>query len=159
MTPKKLSFISACKLSHRLQSQGKFVIFTSGCFDILHIGHIEFFCLIKKKYPNSVLIVGVEPDEYVFISKGANRPVFSQNQRIKVLSAVQLVDYVITHKDKYFDQNMFVNRFVKLRPNLIVYGNTEQEIIKKVLVQAKTAHIPVKRFSHPEKLASSSKFL
>ncbi len=71
---------------------GKTVVFTNGCFDILHRGHIDY--LAKAKSLGDVLVVGVNDDASVKRLKGPQRPVVGQDDRASVLAALKSVDYV-----------------------------------------------------------------
>lgn len=76
----------------RLKKKGKTVGLVTGCFDVLHIGHIELFRFAKKKV--NYLVVGVDSDESVKLSKGENHPLFDQKTRMNVLAEQESVDYV-----------------------------------------------------------------
>ncbi|MBN1464029.1 MAG: adenylyltransferase/cytidyltransferase family protein [Paludibacteraceae bacterium] len=84
------------------KKRGKTIGLITGCFDILHIGHIELFQSAKSQV--DILIVGVENDETIKRSKGANRPVNNQDNRLRFLEAVQYIDYVFLVTDT-FDYN------------------------------------------------------
>ena len=76
-----------------LRSQGRVVVWTNGCFDILHAGHVE--SLRRAKAHGDVLVVGVNDDEYVRTTKGEGRPIHSLDQRVALLSALEVVDWVL----------------------------------------------------------------
>jgi D-beta-D-heptose 7-phosphate kinase/D-beta-D-heptose 1-phosphate adenosyltransferase len=76
----------------RIREEGKKVVFTNGCFDILHRGHVEY--LEKAKAKGDVLIVGINSDESVGRLKGPGRPVVTAEDRAHVLAALAAVDYV-----------------------------------------------------------------
>ena len=93
---KIISFKKACEQSKKIRRQGKKVIFTSGCFDILHIGHIKFFQLLRKHYGvKPIVFVGVESDRYLTFRKGKKLPIFNQKVRAEVLSSTVGIDFVI----------------------------------------------------------------
>lgn len=71
----------------------------TGCFDILHIGHLELFEQAKKYV--DILIIGLENDETITKSKGQNRPVNNQDTRLRFLSSIDCVDYVFLIKDDF----------------------------------------------------------
>ena len=79
-------------IRHRLKEEGKRVVFTNGCFDIIHRGHVEY--LSRAKAMGDVLIVGVNTDDSVRRLKGPNRPVVDQEDRAHVLAALAMVDFV-----------------------------------------------------------------
>ena len=81
----------------RLKAGRKKVVFTNGTFDILHLGHVVY--LQKAKQAGDILIIGVNTDRSVKSYKDPNRPVNPQNDRIKVLAALECVDYAILFDD------------------------------------------------------------
>ena len=101
------------KAKHVLQSRPK-VVFTNGCFDILHRGHIELlkFCKARGR-----VIVGLNSDQSVRYLKGEKRPVFSQEDRKNTLLALKYVDHVII-----FDEPTPYSLIKALRPDEIVKG-------------------------------------
>ena len=93
----------------------KSFVFTNGCFDLLHVGHIRF--LKKAKSFGDFLIVGLNSDRSVRIIKGPKRPIIPQAQRAEVLSAIESVDYIIM-----FDKPTPLELIVRVRPNVLVKG-------------------------------------
>jgi len=85
------------KIRRRLKEGGRRVVFTNGCFDILHRGHVEY--LQKAKAMGDVLIVGLNTDPSVRRLKGANRPIIEHDDRAHVLAALAAVDYVCSFED------------------------------------------------------------
>lgn len=85
-------------LVEQLRSLGKRIVFTNGCFDILHSGHVT--CLEQAKALGDVLIVGVNSDESVRQLKGLSRPVNPLKDRLTVLAALGCVDYVVPFADR-----------------------------------------------------------
>ncbi len=79
------------KEMERLRSEGKRIVFTNGCFDLIHAGHIQY--LGEAKALGDVLVVGVNSDASVGILK-TKRPIIPQDQRVEVLSALEMVSYV-----------------------------------------------------------------
>ena len=93
-------------------------IFTNGCFDILHRGHIELFkfCYSQKKVWQPV-VVAVNTDRSIQQLKGNNRPILSLEDRVGVLKAIQWIDYIIT-----FDTKSVFPLIERLKPKIIVKG-------------------------------------
>ena len=85
-------------LTKQLKEKGKKIIFTNGCFDLIHAGHIKY--LETAKDFGDILIVGLNSDHSVSLLKGANRPINSENDRAYILAALEVVDYVVIFKDK-----------------------------------------------------------
>jgi cytidyltransferase-like protein len=80
-----------------IRANGSSVGLVSGCFDILHIGHIELFRFAKKHV--DVLIVGIDNDRSVRLSKGDNRPIHPEGLRLELLSELSSIDYVFVIED------------------------------------------------------------
>lgn len=100
-----------------LKSMNRKVVFTNGCFDILHRGHVTF--LNHAKALGDVLIVGLNADESIRKVKGPGRPINTLEDRIAVLSALQCVSYLIA-----FEENSPVRILEALKPDLFVKGGT-----------------------------------
>lgn len=94
---------------------GKKVVFTNGCFDILHKGHTSY--LQKAKKLGDVLVVGLNSDASVRRSKGPDRPVNREKDRAEVLSALSCVDHVVI-----FSQDTPLQLIRALRPHVLVKG-------------------------------------
>ena len=98
-----------------LKDSNKKIVFTNGCFDILHAGHVEY--LEKAKALGDKLIVGINSDSSVSKLKGKNRPINKLFHRAKVLSSLRCVDKVIM-----FDENTPLKLIKTLQPDLLVKG-------------------------------------
>ena len=85
------------ELSKELRARGKKIVFTNGCFDILHVGHVKY--LETAKSFGDVLILGLNSDESVKRLKGPTRPINTQNDRAYTLAALESVDYVVLFED------------------------------------------------------------
>jgi rfaE bifunctional protein nucleotidyltransferase chain/domain len=96
-SPKVESLKQLVKIRLRLKRQGKTVVFTNGCFDLLHRGHV--YCLKKAKSLGDVLIVGLNSDSSVRKLKGGKRPILSQGDRAEILAALEMVDYVLVFRE------------------------------------------------------------
>ncbi len=82
----------------KLKIEGKKVVFTNGCFDILHAGHVDY--LNKAKALGDVLIIGLNADDSIKRIKGEKRPIVNENDRAFLLSNLKAVDYVVLfHED------------------------------------------------------------
>lgn len=104
-----------CSLRDLAQIQGKKVVFTNGCFDILHAGHVTYLSEAKKL--GDVLIVGLNSDDSVRRLKGASRPVNEQQDRAYVLDALASVDYVCI-----FEEDTPLELIEKVIPDVLVKG-------------------------------------
>lgn len=107
----------------------KKIIFTNGCFDILHNGHLEY--LEKSKKLGDILVIGLNSDNSVKRLKGYKRPINSELDRAKMLLGLRCVDYVII-----FDDDTPYNLINKLKPNILVKGGDYkiEDIIGRELV-------------------------
>jgi len=85
------------ELIEKLKSQNKKVVFTNGCFDILHVGHLRYLTEAKKQ--GDVLIVGVNSDDSVKRLKGDTRPINGENDRAEMLCGLKPVDYTVIFKE------------------------------------------------------------
>ncbi len=84
-----------------LKKEGKKIVFTNGCFDLLHVGHIRY--LSEAKMMGDVLVLGLNADESVSRIK-PGRPVVSEAQRAEVLSALSIIDYIVLfHEDTPYE--------------------------------------------------------
>ena len=95
---------------------GKKIVFTNGCFDILHIGHVDF--LKKSKALGDVLIIGLNSDASVRRLKGESRPLNSIVSRAAVLEALVMVDYVVV-----FEEDTPLKIIEMLKPDIYVKGS------------------------------------
>jgi D-beta-D-heptose 7-phosphate kinase/D-beta-D-heptose 1-phosphate adenosyltransferase len=103
------------RLVRRARSRGNTVVFTNGCFDLLHSGHLRVFERAKRL--GDVLIVGVNSDRSVRALKGSGRPVVGQRDRALMVAALESVDYVTI-----FHQHTPLQLIAALRPHVLVKG-------------------------------------
>ncbi|HEX8143871.1 MAG TPA: D-glycero-beta-D-manno-heptose 1-phosphate adenylyltransferase [Pyrinomonadaceae bacterium] len=81
----------------RLREMGRRLVFTNGCFDVLHVGHVRY--LTEARRLGDALVVAINSDRTVRALKGAGRPVMSEGERAEMLSALRAVDYVTVFDD------------------------------------------------------------
>jgi len=99
-----------------LRHQGRTVVFTNGCFDVLHPGHIDYFEFCSRQ--GDVVIVGLDSDQSVrSLSKGSGRPIFNQYERARMLSGLQAVDFICI-----FDDGDPTGLMRAIRPDILVKG-------------------------------------
>jgi D-beta-D-heptose 7-phosphate kinase/D-beta-D-heptose 1-phosphate adenosyltransferase len=79
-------------LGESLRAQGRRIVFTNGCFDLLHVGHVRY--LVQARALGDVLVVGVNTDAGVRRLKGPERPLVAEDERAELLAALECVDYV-----------------------------------------------------------------
>jgi len=102
-------------LSKELKARGKKIIFTNGCFDILHAGHVRY--LETAKSYGDVLILGLNSDRSVTALKGEGRPINTQLDRAYILAALEAVDYVVV-----FDDDTPYDLIKAIKPHILVKG-------------------------------------
>ena len=112
------------------RQQGRKVVFTNGCFDILHKGHVTL--LHRAKALGDVLVVGVNSDAGIRRLKGPGRPINSLDDRVQVLAALGCVDHLIA-----FDEATPCNLIRALRPHVFVKGGdyTRERLPEAALVE------------------------
>lgn len=114
------------------------VVFTNGCFDLLHMGHIDYLC--KAADLGDRLIIGVNTDSSVSKLKGPTRPIIDEHTRLTKLAALAFVDAVIL-----FDEETPLNLITTIKPNVLAKGGdyTEETIVgaKEVLETKGSVHV------------------
>jgi len=112
----KIKSISGLKREiGKLKKRGKKIVFTNGCFDLLHYGHAQYLQEAKNK--GDVLVVAVNSDASVRKIKGKLRPIVDQGNRLKLLSALESVDYVTL-----FNQATPLSVIQEIRPDVLIKG-------------------------------------
>ena len=113
-----------------LKAQGKRIVFTNGCFDLLHPGHMRY--LYAARQLGDYLVVAVNTDRSVKAIKGANRPIQSQDERTELLAALSFVDAVIL-----FEEDNPLKLIQHLVPDVLVKGGdwTEDKMIGAEVVK------------------------
>lgn len=114
------------------RSAGETIVFTNGCFDILHRGHVEY--LAQAADLGDKLIIGLNTDASVKRLKGESRPVNDEKSRALLLSALQFVDVVV-----FFDEDTPYELIKQVQPDILVKGNDykPEEIVGYDIVTAK----------------------
>jgi D-beta-D-heptose 7-phosphate kinase/D-beta-D-heptose 1-phosphate adenosyltransferase len=102
-------------IRQKLKHENKKVVFTNGCFDLIHSGHVDY--LIKAKALGDVLIVGLNSDSSVRRIKGEMRPILLEKEREFIISNLKPVDYIIV-----FEENTPENLIAELIPDILVKG-------------------------------------
>jgi D-beta-D-heptose 7-phosphate kinase/D-beta-D-heptose 1-phosphate adenosyltransferase len=102
-------------LSAQARENGKTVVFTNGCFDLLHRGHIHI--LREAKAAGDLLIVAINSDPSVKAIKGPKRPIYSEMDRVELIAAMEMVDYVIL-----FDELDPCKLIAAIKPDVLAKG-------------------------------------
>jgi D-beta-D-heptose 7-phosphate kinase/D-beta-D-heptose 1-phosphate adenosyltransferase len=128
------TFAEIKTISEHLKNQGKKIVFTNGCFDILHLGHIKY--LEEAKNLGDILIVGVNADSSVRRLKGESRPINLEFDRAYLLNALNAVDFVVI-----FDEETPYNLIQTITPDVLVKGGDykDKEVVGNDI--AKTTHL------------------
>ncbi len=103
------------KIIAQLKTKGKKIVFTNGCFDILHYGHVKYLEDAKNK--GDILVVAINTDASVKKIKGEKRPIVNQADRARVISGLASVDYVVL-----FNQETPLEVITQLKPDILVKG-------------------------------------
>lgn len=104
------------QLLKQWKAEKQSIVFTNGCFDLVHIGHVDY--LEKAKALGDKLVVGINTDESVARFKGPNRPIAKENSRYRVLAAMEFVDAVIP-----FNDDTPLDLIKVIQPDVLVKGN------------------------------------
>ena len=115
-----------------LRKSGRKVVFTNGCFDILHVGHVRYLAAARSE--GDLLVIGLNSDVSVRSIKGEKRPIVTQDQRAEVLASLEFVDYVV-----FFDEPEPLLLIEMLKPDVLVKGEdwTEENIVGSDFVKSK----------------------
>ncbi|MEA3328417.1 MAG: D-glycero-beta-D-manno-heptose 1-phosphate adenylyltransferase [Candidatus Omnitrophota bacterium] len=114
-----------------LKKSGKTIVFTNGCFDIVHAGHVRY--LIQAKQKGDILIAAINSDSSTRAIKGKTRPLAPQEDRIEVIAGLECVDYVTV-----FNESTPLNLIKRLKPDILVKGGNwkKKQVVGKSFVEA-----------------------
>lgn len=121
----------------RWRFKGKKIVFTNGCFDLLHLGHVDY--LSKAKDLGDILIVGVNTDKSVkMLGKGDNRPISDENSRAMIMASLHFVDAVVL-----FDEETPYNLIKVVQPDVLVKGSDykAEDVVGYDIVKAKGGEV------------------
>jgi len=123
------------------RQQGKNVVFTNGCFDLLHVGHVKY--LQKARTFGDLLVLGLNSDASVRRLKGEKRPLIGEAERAHILAALDCVDYVVV-----FDEDTPLRLIEALRPAVLVKGGdyTPEGVVGKDVVEAYGGRVELVEF-------------
>ena len=106
----------ALKIINGWKEKGSRIVFTNGCFDIIHLGHLDY--LEQSRNLGDKLVVGLNTDRSVKQLKGPGRPINSEKARARMLAALEFVDVVIT-----FDEETPLELIKQVKPDILIKGN------------------------------------
>ena len=121
--------------------QGRKVVFTNGCFDLLHVGHVRY--LQKARQLGDLLVLGLNSDASIRRLKGPQRPLIGEEERAHILAALDCIDYVTI-----FDEDTPLELLEVLRPDILVKGGdyTPETVVGKELVESYGGRVELIRF-------------
>jgi D-beta-D-heptose 7-phosphate kinase/D-beta-D-heptose 1-phosphate adenosyltransferase len=125
----------------KLKRKGKKIVFTNGCFDLIHLGHIRY--LEKARSLGDILVVGVNSDRSVRSLKGPERPILPEEERTEILSSLTCVDYITT-----FDELTPLELISVLQPHILVKGGDwkKEEIVGREVVEKSGGEVVILPF-------------
>lgn len=149
---KIVSLLTLQPIRERLRNEGKTVVLTNGCFDILHVGHVRY--LQQARALGDCLIVGINSDQSVRLIKGSERPIVPEIERAEIIAALGCVDFVVI-----FAEHTAEKLVATLKPDIYVKGgdysaaradetNANKDIPETQIVEAyggKTLLLPFQR--------------
>jgi D-beta-D-heptose 7-phosphate kinase / D-beta-D-heptose 1-phosphate adenosyltransferase len=123
------------------RAKGRKVVFTNGCFDLLHVGHIQY--LQQAKNLGDLLVIGLNDDASVRKLKGEGRPLIEEKQRAQLMSALECVDFIV-----FFSEDTPKKLLETLRPDILVKGGdyTPDEVVGRDLVESYGGRLEVLPF-------------
>ena len=113
------------------RKHGKNIVFTNGCFDLLHVGHVKY--LQAARQLGDLLVLGLNSDDSIRRLKGSGRPLIGQDERAHILAALNCIDYVVI-----FDEDTPLELISQLRPDILVKGGdyTAEGVVGRELVES-----------------------
>lgn len=140
-TAKQKTLSDLISITDRLRVEGKTIVLTNGCFDLLHVGHIKL--LSASKNMGDVLIVAIDDDESVRALKGKDRPIIGAQERVRIISALDSVDYVTLFSTKDLE-----HLIEAIRPDVLAKGSnyTAETVLGRKIVErsgGRVALIPI----------------
>ncbi len=113
---KIVELTNAIEIVRQWKERGERVVFTNGCFDILHLGHVDY--LQKARNLGSKMILGLNTDASIARLKGSERPIVPENARARVMASLEFIDLVVL-----FSEDTPLNLIEKIQPSVLVKGN------------------------------------
>ena len=135
---KVINLKKAIEIREKMRERGRKVVFTNGCFDIIHRGHIEV--LKKAKQLGDILVVGLNSDKSVKLIKDEKRPIMNEENRALILSSLVFVDYVVL-----FDKPTPLNLIKTIKPDILVKGGDykKEEVAGRDVVEKESGEVVI----------------
>lgn len=123
------------------RGRGKTIVFTNGCFDLLHVGHVKY--LQKARQLGDLLVLGLNSDASIRRLKGPKRPLIGQEERAHILAALDCIDFVVI-----FDEDTPLELIDALRPHILVKGGdyTPEGVVGKKIVESYGGRVELIQF-------------
>lgn len=123
------------------KSRGKKIVFTNGCFDLLHVGHVKY--LQKARSFGDILVLGLNSDASIKRLKGEKRPLIAEEERAHILAALDCIDFVVV-----FDEDTPLNLIESLKPSILVKGGdyTLDGVVGREAVEADGGRVELVQF-------------
>jgi len=139
------------EIRNQLKSSNKKVVFTNGCFDLIHSGHVDY--LVKAKEMGDILIVALNTDQSIKRIKGEKRPILKQEERAFIVSNLKPVDYVT-----FFEEDTPAEIINELIPDVLVKGAdwSIDKIVGRNIVEANGGEVKTIKFVNDQ---STSKII
>ncbi len=139
------------EIRNQLKSSNKKVVFTNGCFDLIHSGHVDY--LVKAKEMGDILIVALNTDQSIKRIKGEKRPILKQEERAFIVSNLKPVDYVT-----FFEEDTPAEIINELIPDILVKGAdwSIDKIVGRDIVEANGGEVKTIKFVNDQ---STSKII
>ena len=128
-SPKRVSLEESIRLMASHRREGRTLVFTNGCFDLLHVGHVAL--LEEAAQLGDVLLVAINSDASVRKLKGTERPIIGEQDRARMLASLECVDHVLI-----FDDDTPHRLLHAIRPDVLVKGGTTTDIVGREVVEA-----------------------
>ena len=142
------------EIREQLKKQNKKVVFTNGCFDLIHSGHIDY--LVKAKEMGDVLILALNTDESIKRIKGDKRPILKQDERAFIVSNLKPVDYVT-----FFNEDTPAEIISELIPDVLVKGAdwSIDKIIGRDIVESNGGEVKTIKFVNDQSTSNIIKII
>jgi len=141
-------------IREQLKQQNKKVVFTNGCFDLIHSGHVDY--LIKAKEMGDVLILALNSDSSIKSIKGDKRPILKQDERAFIVSNLKPVDYVT-----FFNEDTPAEIISELVPDVLVKGAdwAIEKIVGREIVEANGGEVKTINFVNDQSTSNIIKII
>jgi len=128
-------------LLDRQRERGRRIVFTNGCFDLLHVGHVKYLQAARRL--GDLLVLGLNSDESIRRLKGPNRPLIGEGERAHILAALDCIDHVVV-----FDEDTPLELIRALRPHVLVKGGdyTPEGVVGKDIVESYGGRVELIQF-------------